>query len=147
MPITQAFCNSFKRELLAMTPHRPEDAYKIALYMPAASLNKFTTRYSAANEVPAGGDYVPGGQLLRGLLITADGDTVTLDWTVDPVWQNVTLTAAGALIYNSLRENRTLAVLAFVDEAGRPMPLTARAGSFGVRLPAPGAKFGLIRIT
>lgn len=37
MATTAAFCNSFKTELLAMTPHTAADVYKIALYTDAAA--------------------------------------------------------------------------------------------------------------
>jgi hypothetical protein len=146
MPITQALCNSFKRDLLAMAPHRPEDAYKIALYTSRASLNEATQRYSAVDEVPESGDYVAGGQALKGFTVSLDGATATLDWTMDPLWRQATIAAAGALIYNSSRENRALAVLGFVDEAGRPIVVTSTNGTFAVELPAPRAETALIRI-
>lgn len=140
MPITQAFCNSFKRDLLAMAPHRPEDVYKIALYTTAARLNQATEAYSAANEVPESGDYVAGGQVLAGFAVALDGDTATLDWTTDPRWSGATLAAAGALIYNASRGNKALAVLDFGGV------IRSTNGPFTVTLPSPAAATALIRI-
>jgi hypothetical protein len=37
MAITAAICNSFKQELLAMTPHAAADVYKIALFTSTAT--------------------------------------------------------------------------------------------------------------
>ena len=146
MPISQAFCNSFKRELLAMSPHRPEDVYKIALYTPRAALNEATQCYSAVDEVAESGEYVAGGQVLQGFTVGLDGRTAMLDWTTDPQWRKSTIAAAGALIYNASRENRALAVLSFLDDAGRPTVITSTNGTFAVELPAPRAATALIRI-
>lgn len=140
MAITQAFCNSFKRELLAMTPHAAGDVYKIALYASMATLNKGTTAYGAAGEVPASGDYAAGGQVLVGFTVGLDGDTAYLDWTTNPEWHGATIAARGALIYNSSQANRALAVLDFGGV------ITSTNGTFTVTLPAPAAASALIRI-
>jgi hypothetical protein len=140
MPITQAFCDSFKRDLLAMTPHQPGDAYKIALYTTRARLNAQTAFYTSENEVPDSGDYVAGGQPLAGFSAGLDGSVAFLDWTVDPRWTRATIAAAGALIYNSSKGNRALAV---VDFGG---VISCANGTFDVALPAPQAATALIRI-
>jgi hypothetical protein len=140
MAITQAFCNSFKEELLAMTPHTASDDYKIALFSSAATLNKNTTLYNAANEVPDSGTYVAGGQSLVGFTAGLDGDTAYIDWTSDPQWTAATIAAAGALIYNATRGNRALCVLDFGGV------ITSTNGTFDVTLPAPAAATALIRI-
>jgi hypothetical protein len=140
MPITQAFCNSFKRELLAMEPHRASDVYKIALYTAAARLDETVTNYTPANEVPETGDYVAGGQVLAGFTAGLDGATGTLSWSKNPRWTNATIAAAGALIYNATRGNKALAVLDFGGI------VRSTNGPFLVTLPAPAAATALIRI-
>ena len=141
MAITQAVTNSFKQELLSMTPHTAGDSYKIALYASTATLNKSTTAYSSDNEVGASGNYSAGGQVLVGFSVTMDGDVPTLDFTTNPQWTGATITARGALIYNSTRANKAVLVIDFgVDK-------TSTAGTFDVTFPAPGATTGLIRIT
>lgn len=140
MAITAAFCNSFKQELLAMTPHTPSDNYKIALFSPSATLNKNTTAYSATGEVGDSGTYAAGGQSLVGFTVALDGDTAYLDWSTDPEWTGATISAGGALIYNATRANKALAVLDFGGT------ITSTNGTFKVTLPAAAAATALIRI-
>jgi len=139
MAITAAWCNSFKQELLAMTPHTAADVYKIAIYTSAATLSKSTTAYSATNEVAASGSYGAGGITLTGFTVTLDTDTAILDWTTDPVATAATITGRGALIYNSSRSNKAVAVLDFGAD------ITSTAGTFTIALPAPTAAAGVVR--
>lgn len=139
MAITAAFCNSFKQELLAMTPHTAADVYKIALFVSAATLSKATTAYSATNEA-SGTGYSAGGATLVGFATSLDTDTAILDWTTDPTWATSTITARGALIYNSTRSNKAVAVLDFGSD------ITSTAGTFTVTLPAATAAAGIVKI-
>lgn len=138
MAISAAFCNSYKQELLQGV-HQAADVYKIALFTSAATLSKATTTYAATNE-SSGTGYTPGGATLSGFSVTLDTDTAILDWTTDPSWANASITARGALIYNSTRANKAVAVLDFGAD------VTATNGTFTVTLPAPAATTGLIRI-
>lgn len=138
MAITQALCNSFKQELLAMAPHEATDVFKIALFTAAASLSKATTAYSTANE-SSGTGYVAGGAVLASFSATLDGDVAIIDFA-DPTWANSTITARGALIYNSSRSNKAVAVIDFGSD------ITSTNGTFTVTLPAPAAATGLIKI-
>jgi hypothetical protein len=139
MAITAAVCNSFKQELLAMTPHVAADVYKIALYTSTATLSKATTAYSATNEV-VGAGYTATGLTLVGFTVTLDTDTAILDWTTDPSWAAATLVARGALIYNATRSNKAVCVLDFGGD------ITSTVGIFLVTLPLPAAATGLVRI-
>lgn len=139
MATTAALCNSFKQDLLAMTPHTAADVYKIALYTDAgATLSKSTTAYTATGEVTGSG-YTAGGITLSGISVTLDGDTAILDWTVDPSIGTATITADTGLIYNSSRSNKACAVVKFTSAS-------STAAAFTVQLPAPTAAAGLIRI-
>lgn len=140
MAITAAICNSFKQELLAMTPHTAADVYKIALYTSTATINKSTTAYSATNEV-VGTGYTATGVTLAGFTVTLDTDTAILDWTTDPTWATSTITARGALIYNSSRANRAVCVLDFGGD------IVSTASTFTVQFPAATAAAGLARYT
>jgi hypothetical protein len=60
------------------------------------------------------------------------GDTAYIDWTTDPSWASASFTADCAVIYNSSRSNKVLAVISFGTT-------TATNGTFTVTLPAPGA--------
>ena len=139
MATTAALCNSFKTELLAMTPHTAGDTYMIALYTDtAATLSKSTTAYTATGEITGTG-YTAGGMALAGFSVTLDTDTAILDWTTDPVWATATITADTALIYNATRSNKAVAVVKFATASSTAAPFT-------VQLPAPAAATGLIRI-
>jgi hypothetical protein len=140
MAITAAVCNSFKSEIIQGV-HEASDTYKIALYPDTANLSKATTVYSSSGECPATGNYTQGGISLVGYSVTLDGDTAILDWTTNPSWADATISARGALIYNSSQTNKACVVLDFGGT------ITSTAGTFTVTLPAPAAATGLFRIT
>lgn len=137
--ISQALCNSFKQEILQGI-HQASDVYKIALFTSSASLSKATTVYSATNEV-SGPGYSAGGIALVGFTTALDWDTAYIDWSTDPSWPTSSLTARGALIYNSTRANRAVAVLDFGAD------ITDVNGTFLVTFPLPAAATVLIRWT
>ena len=138
MAIVTAVCNSFKKEILEGV-HEAADVYKIALYTSAATLNKSTTAYSATNEV-AGTGYTAGGATLSGYTTALDTDTAYIDWTVDPTWAASTITARGALIYNSTQANKAVATYDFGSD------ITSTAGTFTVTLPAAAAATATVRV-
>lgn len=138
MAITAAVTNSFKQEILQGI-HSSSDTYKIALYPSTATLSNATTAYSATGEV-AGTGYTAGGATLAGYSVTLDTNTAILDFTTDPTWASSTITARGALIYNSTKSNKAVAVLDFGADT------SSTNGAFTVTLPAPAAATGLIRI-
>lgn len=137
MPITAALCNSYKQEILQGV-HEAGDAYKIALFTSSATLSKATTAYSTSNEVTGTG-YTAGGATLASFAVTLDTDTAILDFA-DATWATSTITARGALIYNSTQSNKAVAVLDFGSD------ITSTAATFTVAFPAASAAAGLIRI-
>jgi|SRR6185436_5389809 len=142
MAITAAAANSFKLQLLdGSGTHLAADVYKIALYTSSASLSKSTTAYSATNEVGNSGTYAAGGLTLVGFTVVLDTDTAILDWTTDPLWTGATITARGALIYNSSKSNKAVAVLDFGAD------ITSTNGNFLVTLPAAAAATATVRIS
>lgn len=138
MAITQAIPTSFKAEILQGI-HDSADTYKMALYTSVATLGTSTTAYSATNEV-VGTGYTIGGTTLSGFNVTTSGTTAILDFATDPSWTNASITARGALIYNSSKSNKAVYVLDFGSD------ITSTNGTFAVTLPAPDATNGLIRI-
>ena len=70
MAITQAVCNSFKRDVLQEGHQIKTDTLKIALFTSAASLSAGTSVYSTSNEVVSSGGYAPGGGTLTGVTIS-----------------------------------------------------------------------------
>ena len=135
--MTQAIPTSFKAEILQGI-HDSADTYKIALYTSASTLGASTTAYTATNEI-SGTGYTAGGQALSGFSVTTSGTTAILDFTTDPSWENATITARGALIYNASKANKAVMVLDFGSDKSNS------EGTFTIRLPLPDATNGLIR--
>ena len=138
MAITQAMCSSFKAELLGGIHDLDTDIIKIALFTSAATLDATTTVYTTTNEV-IGTGYTAGGAILTSPVISLSGTTAIVDFA-DVTWASATITANGALIYNSSKANRAVAVLAFGGDK------TSTAGDFVVVMPTPDATNAIIRI-
>ncbi len=138
MAITQCMVTSFKAEILGGVQDLDTDVIKIALYTSAASLDATTTVYSTSNEV-VGAGYTAGGNTLASPTISTSGTTAFVDFA-DSSWVTATITARGALIYNSSKANRAIAVLDFGSDK------TATSGTFTVQMPANNATDALIRI-
>jgi hypothetical protein len=139
MPITQAMCNSFKTELLGGTHDLDTDTIKIALYTSSATLGASTTAYSTTNEVTASTGYTAGGNTLSGAAITLSGSTAIVDFT-DTTWSSSTITARGALIYNSSKSDKAIAVLDFGSDK------SSTNGDFTIVFPTADASNAIIRI-
>ena len=137
MAITQAIPDSYKTDIFAGV-HTSSDVYKMALYTSTVTMDKTTAAYSATNEV-VGAGYTAGGTTMTGFSVTLSGDTAVMDWTTDPSWATATITARGALIYNSSKSNKAVYVIDFSTDK------TSTAGTFTVQLPTPDATNGLIR--
>jgi nucleoside-specific outer membrane channel protein Tsx len=108
---------------------------KIALYTAFADLNADTLIYSSANEVVATG-YTAGGQVMTGITVNTSGTTAYVGFT-NVSWTSA-LTARGALIYNSSKGNKSVAVLDFGSDK------TSRT-TFTVTMPANTSTTALIR--
>ena len=138
MALTQSMVTSFKVELFGGIQDLDTDTIKIALFTSAATLDAATTAYSTTNEV-VGTGYVAGGNTLAGATISSSGTTAFVDFS-DTTWTSATITARGALIYNSSKANRAIAVLDFGADK------TSTAGDFTVQMPVADASNALIRI-
>lgn len=149
MAISQAMCTSFKVELLdgihafgttVVRAATTADTFKIALYTSSATLSASTTAYTTSNECPSTGNYSAGGNTLTVSQVpTSTGTTAFLDFA-DTTWSNATITANGALIYNSTQSNKAVAVLAFGGDK------TSTAGDFTIIFPTADASNAIIRI-
>lgn len=135
--ITQAIASSFKSELLqavhdfgdnAVYPPAGGDVFKIALYTSAATLDSSTTAYTASGETTGTG-YTAGGETLTNLGVSLSGTTAYLSFS-DVTWTSATISAAGALIYNSSQSNKAVAVFNF------GATYSSTSGNFTVSFPA-----------
>jgi hypothetical protein len=143
MAITQALCTSFKVEILRAIHDftaSTGDVFKLALYTSAANLDASTTVYSSSNEVANSGTYTAGGGSLTNITPTSSGTTAFLDFA-DISFTSATITARGALIYNSSKANRAVAVLDFGSDK------ISTTGTFTVQFPAADATNAIVRIT
>lgn len=143
--ITTAMCNSFKQELLGGVHDLDTHSLKIALIKPSptGNFNKATTNYSnltANSDEATGTNYSAGGQVLDSPAISLSGDTAIVDFA-DEVFSNLTITAAGALLYNSSASNKAIAVFSFGSN------VASTAGDFTVIFPTADASNAVIRIT
>ena len=141
MAITQAMCTSFKKELLEGTHNflnSGGSTFKLALFTSSASLDAATTAYSTSNEV-SGTGYSAGGLALTRVDPSTSGTTALTDFA-DLTFSTATITANGAVIYNSSASDKAVIVLAFGGDK------TSTAGDFTIQFPTADASNAIIRI-
>ena len=141
MAITQAMATSFKQELLTGThdfTNSTGDTFKIALFTSSATLGAATTAYTTSNEV-SGTGYTAGGNTLTNVTPSTSGTTAFTDFA-DTTWSSATITARGALIYNSTDSNKAVVVLDFGSDK------TSTNGDFTIQFPTADASNAIIRI-
>ena len=139
-------CTSFKQEILqakhdftASTGH----TFKLAMYDNSASFTAATTDYTVTNEV-SGTGYTAGGGTLTNITPTTSGTTAFADFA-DLVFSTATITARGALIYNTTTgggsgTTETVAVLDFGADK------TSTAGDFTIVFPTADASNAIVRV-
>jgi hypothetical protein len=139
-------CTSFKVEILeGVHDFRSAggDTFKLALYDNSAAFTAATTAYTATNEVANSGSYAAGGGTLTNVTPTSSGTTAFTDFA-DLSFTSATITAFGALIYNSTPThtytNPTVCVLDFGGAK------TSTNGTFTIIFPTADATDAIIRI-
>lgn len=153
MAITQAMCTSFKKQIL-LGVHRlgsnAHDTFKLALYTSSATLGATTTAFSTTNEVSNSGSYSSGGGTLDSAnAVSSSGTTAFADFdNID--FTSATITARGALIYNSTPSatsesgatltNPACVVLDFGSDK------TSTSGTFTIQFPTNDSSNAIIRI-
>ena len=152
MAISQAVCNSFKKELLEGKHDFANggDTFKIALFTSSASLGATTTAYSTSNEITntSGSAYVAGGQALTGQSVTGSGSATTafVDFSNNPQWTSASFTANGAMIYNTTTDGgsgttNAVCILAFGAD------FTASNGTFTITFHAADTTNAILRLS
>ena len=139
-------CSSFKQELLEGAHNFKNsggDTFKLAMYTNSASFNAATTAYTTSNEV-SGSGYSAGGGTLTRVDPSLSGTTALTDFA-DLTFSNATVTARGALIYNTTTGSGsgttdTVVVLDFGADK------TSTAGDFTIQFPTADASNAIIRI-
>ena len=138
MAITSGITISFRREILLGEHDLDTNSLKLALYTSTASLSDGTTVYTTVSEV-VGTGYIAGGVVLTGIDVTTDSSVAVVSIT-DAVVTASTITARGALIYNSSQANKAIAVFDFGSNK------SSSNGDFTVQFPAAAAATAIIRI-
>ena len=150
MAITQAMCTSFKKELLEGVHNFKNsggDTFKLALYAEGsggkssttATLGTTTTAFTTTGEVASSGTYATGGGSLTRVDPTTSGTTAFTDFA-DLSFTTATITAMGALIYNSSDSNKAVCVLDFTSNK------SSTSGTFTIQFPTADASNAIIRI-
>jgi len=137
MAIIQGLCGAGNALFLRGLPST--DVLKIALYTSLADLSSSTTAYTTSGEI-SGTGYVAGGLQLTGRTAGYSGKTGWLTFN-DVYWQFATITARGALIYDSSQSNTAIFVLDF----GADRSVTN--ATFKVTFPAGSATTAVIRFS
>jgi hypothetical protein len=129
--IQSAICDSAKEDFLRGI-HLPGDKYKIALYLEGAELNAKTKEYTPKNEA-SGEGYSAGGQNLSDPIIGIKNGSAVLTFKSPVKWENASIEARGAMVYNATKSNKAVAVFLFEKNA------VSSNGPFSVNIPNEGA--------
>jgi hypothetical protein len=138
--MSQVICNSFKVEVFKAIHDFTAgtgDTFKIALYTSASTISDSTTVYSTTNEA-VGTGYTAGGATLASVTPTLSGITAIVDFA-DVTISAVTLTYRKALIYNSTKANRAVAVFDFGSDR------VISGGNLVIQMPTPDASSAILR--
>lgn len=147
MAITTAMCTSFKQELLGGVHDLDTHSLKIALIKPTMSgtYGAATTNYSDVtgnSDEASGTNYSAGGQVLDSpaISVPSGSSTAIVDFA-NEVFSNLTISARGAILYNSSVSNKAIAVFDFGST------ITSTSGDFTIVFPTADASNAVIRIT
>jgi O-acetylhomoserine/O-acetylserine sulfhydrylase-like pyridoxal-dependent enzyme len=132
-------CNSFKTGLMNGTFNFTSGTFYMALYTNAATLDATTTAYTSTGEVVASG-YTAGGLALTIAQVPTVGNSGTTAYISfdNAVW-TASLTARGALIYQTTTGNPAVCVLDFGSDK-------TSSTTFTVQFPDPSNTSAIIRL-
>lgn len=136
--ITAGMCNSFKEELLKGIHDFTTDTFKIALYTNSATLGPGTLVYTTANEA-SGAGYTAGGNTLSSVIVSLSQGIAYVDFG-NTTWTSGSFSARAALIYNSSKANRAVAVYEFGEIK------TVSSGNFQIQFPPASPTEAVVRI-
>jgi|TARA_R100001244_G_scaffold70543_2_gene57217 hypothetical protein len=148
MAIVQTQTTSFKVELLTgihnfgtgvVRAATTADTFKIALYTSDVSLNATTPTYATSDEA-SGTGYIAGGNTLTISHVPTSTDTTAFLSFSTTSWASSTISARGALIYNSTQGDKSVAVLDFGDTK------TTNDQTLSIEFPTANSSSAIIRI-
>jgi len=132
-------CNTFKTGMMNGTFNFTSGTFYMALYTNAATLDATTTAYTSTGEVVASG-YTAGGLALTIAQVPTVGNSGTTAYISfnNAVWTS-SLTARGALIYQTTTGNPAVCVLDFGADK-------TSSATFTVQFPDPSNTSAIIRL-
>ena len=138
MALQQGATDAFKTGLMNGAYNFTSGSFKIALYTGSATLGPDTSVYTSLNEVVATG-YTAGGESLPVSVAPISANNITYISFSNVTWYG-SITARGALIYQSGGSNPTVCVLDFGSDKTSITSLT-------VQFPTANSTNAIIRIT
>ena len=132
-------CNTFKTGMMNGTFNFTSGTFYMALYTNAATLDATTTAYTSTGEV-VGSGYTAGGLALTIAQVPTvgnSGNTAYISFD-NAVWTS-SLTARGALIYQTTTGNPAVCVLDFGSDK-------TSSATFTVQFPDPSNTSAIIRL-
>jgi hypothetical protein len=137
MSLSQTLTTSFKQQLLQGVHDFDTDTFKVALYTAVADLNDTTTAYNVATAGQVSGTGYSAGGATTTTSVSVTDTTAFVNFS-NVVW-TAALTARGALIYNSSKSNKAVAILDFGADK-------TSVTTFTVTMPANTSTTALIRL-
>jgi len=161
MAVTTAVCNQFKADVLGMAVHAAGNTYKLVLVRLSHAgtygagtisvgatvdgTGTPTTSLLGTDAIHSGnstmGTYGVTGFTLSGFSASLQSSTGCLDFSAPSAATGTTISAVGALLYNSTQA--TGKTLAAYDFGGT---IASTAGNFTISVPSVGASTSMIRI-
>ena len=138
MALQQGATDAFKTGLMNGGYNFTSGSFKMALYTGSATLGPSTAVYTSSNEVVATG-YTAGGIALPVSVVPTSSNNITYISFSNVTWYG-SITARGALIYQSGGSNPTVCVLDFGSDKTSITSLT-------VQFPTANSSNAIIRIT
>jgi hypothetical protein len=138
MALQQGATDAFKTGLMNGGYNFTSGSFKMALYTGSATLGPSTAVYTSTNEVVATG-YTAGGIALPVSVAPTSSNNITYISFSNVTWYG-SITARGALIYQSGGSNPTVCVLDFGSDKTSITSLT-------VQFPTANSSNAIIRIT
>ena len=110
----------------------------MALFTNSATLNASTTAYSTTNEV-SGTGYSAGGATVANVSVNTSGTTAFIDFD-DVAFSSSSITARGALLYNSSASDKAVAIFDFGADK------SSSSSTFTITIPTADASNAIVRI-
>lgn len=145
MSIAQTTTTSFRVQLLQAVHNFDSDTFKIALYTGSANIGPDTTVYTTDGETSGTGYTAGGNTLTVSTTPTSANNSFGIPTAyisfANTSWSSASFTVRGALIYNSTRSNKSVAVLDFGGDK------TVSGTTFTIQFPTADANSAIVRIS